>query len=97
MYDIFSSRLFLPASLALLGGFVRVIYKGEARTLPQVLGAVCAALFVGVLTYLFIEDFKIAEGMKAALVGAAGFSAPTLLPHMENWVIGELKKKRQGS
>ena len=93
MRELIDSQLFLPGALALLGGFVRVIYKGEAKTIPQVIGAMCASEFVGVMVFLFIHDFQIPIGMKAAFVGIAGFSAPTLLPHAEKWLVNELKKK----
>lgn len=93
MDDILTSKLLLSISLALLGGLARVLRKGQERSMPQVLGALVAAVFVGVVAYLFIQDWHIPEGMKVAFVGASGYSSGSLLPIIENWVIGEARKR----
>jgi len=92
MDDIITSKLLLPISLALLGGLARVLRKGQERSMSQVLGALVAAVFVGALAYLFIQDWNIPEGMKVAFVGASGYSSGALLPIIENWVVGESRK-----
>ena len=93
MLSIIEAKVFVPVVLALLGGCVRVLRKGEECTMTQVVATLLASGFVGILVYMILQDFRIPEGMKMAIVGASGYSSGSLLPIIESWVCREATKR----
>ena len=93
MFSITDAKFFVPIVLALIGGCVRVLRKGEERTMTQVIATLLASGFVGVLVYMLLQDFRMPDGIKVAAVGASGYSAGSLLPIIEKWMSNEASKR----
>lgn len=92
LQKIVDSAIALPVALAIIGGVVKVLHKGEERSLGKVLVSMLTAGFVGAITYLMIENFSIPVGMKAACVGMAGYASGSILPTAEKWISKEVDK-----
>ena len=92
LQKVIESAIALPVALAIIGGVVNVLHKGEERSLGRVLVSMLTAGFVGAITYLMIENFNVPVGMKAACVGMAGYASGSILPTAEKWISKEAKK-----
>lgn len=84
---LFNSDIFWPIGLAIFGGLVRVLHRGEERSILGSIGAIITASFVGVIVFLIVQDFRISANLKAAVVGASGYGSGAMLPALERFAV----------
>lgn len=87
-------KMFLNASLATLGGIVRLLSKKDSKgnvvkpTLLNLIGSIVCAMFTGVIVYFVCTDFKFSSEMTAALTAASGYLGPVII----DWSFLKLQK-----
>lgn len=75
----FLSSLALPAALALIAFFIRFTIKRQKIVIATFFLDIIAAVFVGVLVALGVEEYTIPQGLKWSLVTLGAMLGPELL------------------
>lgn len=87
-------KMFLNASLAILGGIVRLLSKKDSKgnvikpTMWNMIGSIVCAMFTGIIIYFVCTDLQFSNEMTAALTAASGYLGPVII----DWSFLKLQK-----